>query len=58
MNREIENLLSKYTKIIHPQDTGKETNALENTLRNLIEELLQQEREGIIGDIENINIKL
>jgi len=54
MNREIETLVSKYTKIIHPQDTGKETNDLENTLRNLIEELILQERERIIGEIEKM----
>ena len=52
MNKEIEKLVSKYTKIIHPQDTGKETNALENTLRNLIEEITQQERERIIKKLE------
>jgi hypothetical protein len=53
MNKQ-EILVSKYTKIIHPQDIGKETSVLENTLRNLIEEARQRERERIIEEIKRL----
>jgi hypothetical protein len=57
MNKQ-EILVSKYTKIIHPQDIGKETSVLENTLRNLIEEARQRERERIIEEIEKMRKNL
>ena len=37
--KDIEEIVAKYTKLIHPQDLGEPTSKLENTLREAFEEL-------------------
>lgn len=48
MQRQIEQLVIRYTRLIHPEDLGKETSELENKLRELVNEVLQEERGRMI----------
>lgn len=49
--KDIEEIVAKYTKLIHPQDLGEPTSKLENTLREAFEELttLQSSRGSTTG---------
>ena len=38
---EKEQIIAKYTRLIHPQDLGSPTSKLENILRDLVEEIIE-----------------
>lgn len=44
----IEEMVAKYTRVIHPQDLGEETNKLENTLRQALTAAHQAWIEGAV----------